>query len=63
MTYVSKRNRLIPIAEEFANMKAGKYAPKAKDRAKRDKWNDEWNFHFHQEMNRLAKEKGITNEN
>jgi len=58
---VSKRNHLIPLAEEFANKKAGRYAPKAKDREKRDTWNDKWSFHFHQEMNRLAKEKGITN--
>lgn len=55
MVYEAERNKLIPIAERFANEVHG-YAPKGTEE-EREKWCAAWNRTFHQKMNQLWSER------
>lgn len=59
--YVRKRDELIPIAEIYADRNSG---PRPAMTGKRNEeyveWHDIWNNLFHQKMNQLAKEHGLT---
>jgi hypothetical protein len=54
--YIDQRNKLIPVAEQYANEKEG-HTPKPNQ--ERDAWANNWNRAFHGEMNRLAKQSGL----
>lgn len=56
--YVRERNKLIPLAEEHANENAGP-CPKG-DLLVRRKWECKWSRLFHEKMDELAREAGLT---
>jgi len=51
--YTKARNKLIPIAEKYANSEASKEKPFEKDR---EEWVIEWNRLFLGKMDELVKE-------
>jgi hypothetical protein len=55
--YVSERNKLIPIAEKYADKVAGKKPRSNGDTL--ETWNNKWNLAFHTQMNILAKNAGL----
>ena len=57
--YQEERNALIPEAVKYADAQAGptKYD---KNLDERHRWSFVWNKAFHNKMNELAKEKGLT---
>ena len=52
--YINQRNRLIPLAEAYADRAAGK-RPKGNSEA----WLNRWNLMFHSRMDALAREQGL----
>uniref|UniRef100_A0A6H1ZFJ2 Uncharacterized protein n=1 Tax=viral metagenome TaxID=1070528 RepID=A0A6H1ZFJ2_9ZZZZ len=55
--YIEARNLLIPHAERYANETIGK-----KPWAYRENWTISWNQAFLGEMDRLARETGLTHD-
>jgi hypothetical protein len=55
--YCIMRNKLIPEAVHIANTRHGY---KEKGPAVKEEFDSDWNYTYHQTMNRLAKERGIT---
>lgn len=57
--YIIDRNKLIPLAEEFANGRNGKtHVGSGKDHVQ---WGIAWNYDFHQKMNELWRKNGKEN--
>ena len=54
--YINARNKLIPEAERFANDIHGKTA----GTKSKDEWYHSWSAEFHNKMDRLAFNAGIT---
>ncbi|MBU2249664.1 MAG: hypothetical protein KKD77_23150 [Gammaproteobacteria bacterium] len=52
--YEIARNKLIRIAESYANGRNGKSC-KGESEAVKDKWNNAWNKDFHGKMDKLAR--------
>jgi len=57
--YEKERDKLIPEASRYANKKAG-YSRINKNEHETKEWGFVWNRAFHNKMNELAKEKGLT---
>ena len=56
ITYEIQRDELIPTAERFANKQFG-VRFKGGSQTEREQWSADWNFCYHQKMNRLWAEK------
>lgn len=54
--YIKNRDKLIPIAEKYANDEVGGTCVEGN----REEWAAKWSNTFHTKMNKLAKEQGIT---
>ncbi len=54
--YAAARDKLIPLAEEFADKKCRKKFPGGPQAAK-EAWTARWNLAFHSKMEKLWKEK------
>lgn len=57
--YTIERDKLIPLAEEYANEQAG--PPVQKRSKEREDWKLAWNKAFLSKMDSLAREKGLVN--
>lgn len=57
--YEASRNKLIPVAEQYANETEG-ITHHEKD-VTRAEWAKNWNLAFLRKMDELAKEQGLTN--
>jgi hypothetical protein len=55
--YIIERNKLIPVAEEYADKVAG-LAPNSSEKAYSD-WIKLWNLSYHARMNLLAQKCGL----
>lgn len=55
--YVAARNKLIPFAEKYADVKVGKSPQSSQSR---EEWIGLWNSTFSNEMNRLVEEQRLT---
>lgn len=57
LIYEELRNRLIPVAEKYANHMTGK---RPTNEILQERWAAKWNLMFHTRMNELAKEEGLS---
>ena len=53
LNYTEERDKLIPIAEKYADERNG-ISGRGKSHEEKEKWTAAWNMDFHGKMNELA---------